>query len=42
MEMSLDAYVASDREHPGAAVPEDDELVSWKLDHRRQVVEGFE
>jgi dihydrofolate reductase len=32
MGMSLDGYVASDREHPGAAVPEDDELVSWKLD----------
>jgi dihydrofolate reductase len=32
MGMSLDGYVASDREHPGASVPEDDELVSWKLD----------
>lgn len=28
--MSLDGYVASDRQHPGAAVPEDDELVDWK------------
>jgi len=25
--MSLDGYVASDREHPGTAVPEDAELV---------------
>ena len=25
--MSLDGYVASDREHPGIAVPEDAELV---------------
>lgn len=32
MGMSLDGYVASDREHPGVAVPEDDELVRWKLD----------
>lgn len=32
MSMSLDGYVASDREHPGAAIPEDAELVSWKLD----------
>jgi dihydrofolate reductase len=32
MGMSLDGYVASDREHPGVAVPEGDELVSWKLD----------
>lgn len=31
MSMSLDGYVASDREHPGVAVPEDAELVSWKL-----------
>jgi dihydrofolate reductase len=31
MGMSLDGYVASDRQHPGAAVPEDDELVQWKL-----------
>jgi dihydrofolate reductase len=29
MSMSLDGYVASDRPHPGAAVPEDAEL-SWK------------
>lgn len=42
MGMSLDVYVASDREHPGVAVPEDDELVSWKLDHCRQAVEGCE
>jgi len=32
MSMSLDGYVASDREHPGVAVPEDAELVRWKLD----------
>jgi dihydrofolate reductase len=32
MGMSLDGYVASDSEHPGVAVPEDPELVSWKLD----------
>ena len=32
MGMSLDGYVASDAEHPGVAVPEDAELVSWKLD----------
>ena len=32
MGMSLDGYVASDREHPGASVPEDAELIRWKLD----------
>ncbi len=32
MSMSLDGYVASDRAHPGASVPEDPELVAWKLD----------
>jgi dihydrofolate reductase len=32
MGMSLDGYVASDREHPGVAVPEDAELVRWKVD----------
>jgi dihydrofolate reductase len=32
MGMSLDGYVASDREHPGVAVPEDSELVGWKID----------
>ena len=32
MGMSLDGYVASDVEHPGVAVPEDAELVGWKLD----------
>jgi len=32
MGMSLDGYVASDREHPGVSVPEDAELVRWKLD----------
>ncbi len=32
MGMSLDGYVASDAEHPGVAVPEDAELVGWKLD----------
>ena len=30
--MSLDGFVARDRQHPGVAIPEDDELVSWKLD----------
>ena len=30
MGMSLDGYVASDREHPGASVAEDAELVRWK------------
>ena len=32
MGMSIDGYVASDREHPGGGVPEDPELVEWKLD----------
>jgi dihydrofolate reductase len=32
MGMSLDGYVASEREHPGVSVPEDAELVRWKLD----------
>src|ERR1700733_1088159 len=32
MSMSLDGYVASDKEYPGTAVPEDAELVRWKLD----------
>jgi dihydrofolate reductase len=32
MGMSLDGYVASDREHPGVAVPEDAELIRWKVD----------
>jgi hypothetical protein len=32
MGMSLDGYVASDREHPGVAVPEDAELVRWKME----------
>jgi dihydrofolate reductase len=31
MSMSLDGYVASDRQHPGA-LPEDDELMRWRLD----------
>ena len=31
MGMSLDGYVASDRQHPGVSVPEDAELVSWKV-----------
>ncbi len=30
MGMSLDGYVASDREHPGVSVPEDAELIRWK------------
>ena len=33
MSMSLDGFVGSDREHPGAAVPEGAELKQWKLDH---------
>jgi dihydrofolate reductase len=32
MSMSLDGYVASDRGHPGTSVPEDEELISWKVD----------
>ena len=32
MGMSLDGYVASDREHPGVSVPEDAELIRWKMD----------
>jgi dihydrofolate reductase len=31
MSLSLDGYVASDRQHPGM-LPEDDDLVAWKLD----------
>jgi dihydrofolate reductase len=31
MSMSLDGHVESDRQHPGA-LPEDDELVQWRLD----------
>jgi dihydrofolate reductase len=36
MSMSLDGFVGSDREHPGIAVPEDDELRQWKLDRVRR------
>jgi dihydrofolate reductase len=32
MGMSLDGYVASDRKHPSAIVPEDAQLIRWKLD----------
>jgi dihydrofolate reductase len=32
MSTSLDGFVASDREHPGVAIPEGDELKQWKLD----------
>src|SRR6266496_2632691 len=32
MGISLDGFVASDREHSGVSVPEDPELVQWKLD----------
>jgi dihydrofolate reductase len=32
MSMSLDGYVASEREHPGVAIPEGAELKQWKLD----------
>lgn len=31
MGISLDGYVASDRQHPGVAVPEDAELIRWKV-----------
>jgi dihydrofolate reductase len=31
MSMSLDGFVASDREHPGMAIPEDADLKQWKL-----------
>lgn len=31
MSMSIDGFVGSDRQHPGA-LPEDDELVQWRLD----------
>lgn len=34
MSMSLDGHVASDRQHPGA-LPEDEELVLWRLDWMR-------
>ncbi|WP_374230834.1 dihydrofolate reductase family protein [Humibacter sp. RRB41] len=30
--MSLDGFVASEREHPGMAIPESAELKKWKLD----------
>lgn len=33
MSISLDGFVDSDREHPGTAVPEGDDLKQWKLDH---------
>jgi dihydrofolate reductase len=36
MSMSLDGFVGSDREHPGVAIPEGDELRQWKLDHVRK------
>lgn len=32
MSMSLDGFVGSDREHPGAAIPEGAELEQWKLE----------
>lgn len=32
MSMSLDGFVGSDREHPGAAIAEDAELKQWKLE----------
>ncbi len=32
MGMSLDGYVASDRAHPGASVPEDRALTAWKVE----------
>lgn len=36
MSTSLDGFVSSDREHPGMAVPEGDELKRWKLDRVRR------
>ena len=33
MSISLDGYVASDREHPGVAIAEDAERRQWKLEH---------
>ena len=36
MSMSLDGFVGSDRDHPGAAIPEGAELKQWKLDHINQ------
>lgn len=33
MSMSLDGFVGSDRQHPGIAIPEGDELKQWKLDN---------
>jgi dihydrofolate reductase len=36
MSMSLDGFVGSDREHPGVAVPEGDELKQWKLQRVRE------
>ncbi|HJP77900.1 MAG TPA: dihydrofolate reductase family protein [Pseudonocardiaceae bacterium] len=35
--MSLDGFVASDRQHPGTSVPEDDELVDWKANRLTSV-----
>lgn len=32
MSMSLDGFVGSEREHPGIAIPEGDELRQWKLE----------
>jgi dihydrofolate reductase len=33
MSMSLDGFVDSDREHPGMAIPEGEELKQWKLEN---------
>ena len=38
MSMSLDGYVASDREHPGVAIAEDAVLKQWKIDHISKAV----
>lgn len=32
MGMTIDGYVSSERAHPGGSVPEDSELVEWKLE----------
>jgi dihydrofolate reductase len=36
MSMSVDGFVGGDREHPGMAVPEGEELKRWKLDRISQ------
>ena len=38
MSMSLDGFVGGEREHPGMAVAEDEELKQWKLDRMGRAV----